>query len=129
MSSYAYFFGCIIPNRYPGIEYAVRWVCGKEGFDRHSAFAMSALGILAYRENDLDLAESRCLQSNQIARPREYFALIFQNCYYLWRIALSRNDQASATSNERTLRAYLSRVEEHLPEAVAYRDHLTGGEK
>jgi len=33
MSSYAYFFGCVIPNRYPGIEYAVRWVCGKEGMD------------------------------------------------------------------------------------------------
>ena len=32
MSSYAYFFGCVIPNRYPGIEYAVRWICGKEGF-------------------------------------------------------------------------------------------------
>lgn len=33
MSSYAYFFGCVIPNRYPGIEYAVRWICGKEGFN------------------------------------------------------------------------------------------------
>lgn len=33
MSQYAYFFGCVIPNRYPGIEYAVRWVCGKEGYD------------------------------------------------------------------------------------------------
>ena len=33
MTPYAYFFGCVIPNRYPGIEYAVRWVCGKEGFD------------------------------------------------------------------------------------------------
>lgn len=33
MTAYAYFFGCVIPNRYPGIEYAVRWVCGKEGFD------------------------------------------------------------------------------------------------
>ncbi len=33
MTSYAHFFGCIIPNRYPGVEYAVRWVCGKEGFD------------------------------------------------------------------------------------------------
>lgn len=33
MTSYTYFFGCVIPNRYPGIEYAVRWVCGKEGFN------------------------------------------------------------------------------------------------
>jgi heterodisulfide reductase subunit B len=33
VTSYAYFFGCIIPNRYPGVEYAVRWVCGKDGFD------------------------------------------------------------------------------------------------
>jgi tetratricopeptide (TPR) repeat protein len=100
----------------------------KEGFERQRAYAMSALGILAYRENDFDQAESRCLQSNQIARPREYFALIFQNSYYLWRIALARNDDTAARSHERTLRAYLSRVEEHLPEAVEYRRHLTGGE-
>ena len=33
MTPYAYFFGCVIPNRYPGVEYAVRWVCGKEGYD------------------------------------------------------------------------------------------------
>lgn len=33
MTAYTYFFGCVIPNRYPGIEYAVRWVTGKEGFD------------------------------------------------------------------------------------------------
>lgn len=32
MGSYLYFFGCVIPNRYPGVEYAVRWVCGPEGF-------------------------------------------------------------------------------------------------
>lgn len=32
MNSYLYFFGCVIPNRYPGIEYAVRWVTGKNGF-------------------------------------------------------------------------------------------------
>ena len=102
-------------------------IARKDGFDRLRASATSALGILAYREGEIDLAESRCLQSNQVARPREYFALIFQNCYYLWRVALSRNDQAAATSNERTLRAYLSRVEEQLPEAVEYRSHLTGG--
>jgi heterodisulfide reductase subunit B len=33
LTQYTYFFGCIIPNRYPGIEYAVRSVCGKDGFD------------------------------------------------------------------------------------------------
>ena len=32
MSKYLYFFGCVIPNRYPGIEFAVRWVTGKDGF-------------------------------------------------------------------------------------------------
>jgi tetratricopeptide (TPR) repeat protein len=100
----------------------------KEGFDRQRAYALGALGVLAYRDDDHELAESRCLQSNQIARPREYYALIFQNCFYLWRIALARGDKAAAASNERTLRAYLSRVEEQLPEAAEYRDHLTGGE-
>ena len=30
---FVYFFGCVVPNRYPGIEYAVRWVTGKEGFN------------------------------------------------------------------------------------------------
>jgi len=33
VSKYVYFFGCVIPNRYPGVEYAVRWVTGKEGFN------------------------------------------------------------------------------------------------
>jgi len=33
VNKYVYFFGCVIPNRYPGVEYAVRWVTGKEGFN------------------------------------------------------------------------------------------------
>jgi heterodisulfide reductase subunit B len=33
VNSYVYFFGCVIPNRYPGVEYAIRWVMGKDGFN------------------------------------------------------------------------------------------------
>ncbi|HEX9908960.1 MAG TPA: heterodisulfide reductase-related iron-sulfur binding cluster [Thermoplasmata archaeon] len=33
MTSYLNFFGCVIPNRYPGVEYSVRWVTGPEGFN------------------------------------------------------------------------------------------------
>jgi len=29
--SYAYFFGCVVPSRYPGVEYTVRWVIGPDG--------------------------------------------------------------------------------------------------
>ncbi|HDP96740.1 MAG TPA: CoB--CoM heterodisulfide reductase subunit B [Euryarchaeota archaeon] len=31
--SYAYFFGCVVPSRYPGVEFAVRWITGPEGLD------------------------------------------------------------------------------------------------
>jgi tetratricopeptide (TPR) repeat protein len=100
-----------------------------KGYDRQLAHALSNLGLLAYRENELELAESHCLRSNSLARPREFVNLVFRNCYYLWRIALSKEDRAAVHSNERSLRTYLSRVDEQLPEARAFRAHLAGGEE
>jgi transcriptional regulator with XRE-family HTH domain len=100
-----------------------------QGYDRLRALAISSLALAAYREGDVETAERYCIQSNQIARPREYYSVVFRNCYYLWRIALQREDEAAARANERALRANLSRVEDFLPEAEDYRRHLTGGGK
>jgi len=100
-----------------------------QGYDRQMSHALSNLGLLAYKEGDEASAEAYCLRSNSIARPREYVSVVFRNCYYLWRIARSRGDQAGIKANERSLRAYLGRVEDFLPEAHAYRAHLAGGDE
>ncbi len=100
-----------------------------QGYERLLALAISTLALLAFEENDLEAAEACCLRSNAIARPREYVSVIFRNCYYLWRIAKARGDQAGVSTNERTLRSYLSRVEEFLPEAQDYRARVTGGQE
>jgi transcriptional regulator with XRE-family HTH domain len=97
------------------------------GFDRQMAHALSTLALLHYRRGEKDAAESYCLKSNTIARPREYHSVVFRNCYYLWKMATERRDAASIRANERTLRAYLGRVEDFLPEAVAYREFVAGG--
>ncbi len=98
------------------------------GYDRLRAVALSLLVILAYLEGDHAAAESCALRSNAIARPREYLPIVFRNCYYLWKIAQARNDAAGVRTNERTLRAYVGRIEEQMPEVEAYRSHASGGE-
>lgn len=97
------------------------------GYERQQAFALSHLGLLAFREGDLDAAETHCIRSNRIARPREYLTLLFRNCYYLWEVAKARKDESSVKANERSLRAYVSRVDEHVPEVEKFRAHLGGG--
>jgi tetratricopeptide (TPR) repeat protein len=99
----------------------------KAGYERQFAFALSHLALLAYRENDLDTAEAYCLRSNRLARPREYVSILFRNCFYLWRIAQEREDDAGVRTNERTLRTYLNRVDDHVPEAEEFADFLGGG--
>ena len=96
------------------------------GYDKLNALALSHLVVVARRRSDDDTAEAYALRSNAIARPREYTSILFRNCYYLREIAAERGDEASVRSNERTLKAFLSRVEPDLPEAIRYRARLTG---
>jgi tetratricopeptide (TPR) repeat protein len=98
------------------------------GYDRLRAVALSLLVILAFLAGDHVAAEAYALRSNAIARPREYLPIVFRNCYYLWKIAQSRNDEAGVKTNERTLRAYVGRIEEQMPEVEAFRSHVSGGE-
>jgi tetratricopeptide (TPR) repeat protein len=101
----------------------------KNGYDRQLALALSTQALISYRAGDWDAAESLCMQSNSIARPREYHAVVFRNCFYLWKVARERGDEQAIRSNERTMRAYLSRVDDSLSEARDYRRYLAGGDR
>lgn len=103
-------------------------VAEASGYDRLRAFAMSHLAILAYRQDDMGAAESWAIRSNSIARPREFVTLVFRNCYYLMKIADNNGDETGVNSNLRTLRALLSKVDDNLPEAEAFRAAKVGGE-
>lgn len=98
------------------------------GYDRLRASALSFLAVVAFEAGDQSAAEAFALRSNAVARPREYLSIVFRNCFYLWKIARSRNDEAGVRTNERTLRAYVGRIEEQMPEVEAYRAFSTGGE-
>jgi tetratricopeptide (TPR) repeat protein len=105
------------------------------GFERLQAMGWSHLAVIHFERRELDPAESYAIRSNAIARKQEFFSLVFRNCYYLWRIARAKGDGAAEKMNERTLRAYLSKVDETMPETSAFREALgasaasaTGGE-
>lgn len=98
------------------------------GFDRHRALALSLLATAAYRRDDLGAAESFALRSNALARSRDYPTLVFRNCFYLWKIAESNGDEAAARMNVRSLKTFLGRIEESLPEADSFRAFLERGE-
>ena len=103
-------------------------VAEASGYDRLAALAMSHLGVVAFHSKDPKAAQSWAIRSNAIARSREYTALIFRNCYYLLMMARAKGDEAAIKVNENTLRAYVGRIEEHLPEIEAFRAELAGGE-
>lgn len=99
------------------------------GFDRLTALALGNLALAAYRKKDLAAAESYALRSNKLARSLEYLPLVFRNCFYLWKISRLRDDEPGVKANERTLRAYVTRVEGSSPEVKAFRAFLAGEEE
>jgi tetratricopeptide (TPR) repeat protein len=101
----------------------------KAGYDKLKAMALSHLVVVHHRAGELEAAESCALRSNSIARRRDYISVVFRNCYYLREIAAKRGDGAAVRSNERTLKAYLSRVEADMPEALQVRARLAGEER
>lgn len=99
------------------------------GYDRQRAYALGHLAVLAFRENDLAACEALCLRSNGLARPREYASLLWRNCYYLWRVARERTDEPAVKANERTLKTYLSRAEDYMPEVEDFKGYLGRGNR
>jgi len=99
----------------------------QSGYDRLRALALSHLAVVHHQRGELDTCEAYAVRSNTIARSRDFLTLIFRNCYYLRKVALHRGDDAAAAVNDRTLRAYLNKVDPELPERVDYRAELEGG--
>jgi len=96
------------------------------GYDRLRAVVMTQLALVAYESKDYATAEAMALRSNAIARPREYLSLVFRNCFYLWKVAVAKGDESGVKLNERTLRVYVSRLEEEIPEAIEFRKQMGG---
>jgi tetratricopeptide (TPR) repeat protein len=94
--------------------------------ERLRAQALSQLAAIHYRVRRFEAAEGSAIKSNAIARPREYHAIVFRNCFYLWQIAKGRNDDGALRLNERTLRSYMARIEESLPELDEFRRLAAG---
>lgn len=98
------------------------------GYDRFSALALHHLGVVAYRSGDLRAADAHLLRSNSLARSRDYVALVFRNCFYLWRMARETGDAAAERAHVRSLRSLVGRVEEALPEVEEFRAAIARGE-
>lgn len=97
-------------------------------FVRLRAIALSVLAKIEYSAGRLDAADRMAVKSNLIARQIEHSTLVFKNCYYLWRIAQARGDNAAVRLNERTLKSYLGRIEGDDPEVEAFREVVKGAE-
>jgi ATP/maltotriose-dependent transcriptional regulator MalT len=90
-------------------------------FDRLRAIALSVWAKIEFISGHLDEADRLAAKSNLTARRIEHTALIFKNCFYLWRIAQAKQDLSAVRLNERTLRSYLGRIEGGDPEVEEFR--------
>lgn len=102
-------------------------VARERGYERQQAVLLSHLAAIEFKNGKMREAEGYCIRSNAIARQLGHTSVVFRNCYYLMKIYRSSNDDAGAKVNERTLKAYVGRVDDTLPEAQAFRAELAGG--
>lgn len=100
--------------------------CERYGFQRLHALALSHLCVVCYESDEPDSAEAHAMRSNAIARPREFFSIVFRNCYYLRAIALTRGDNRSVRSHERSLKALLNRADQEMSVLQAFRREIEG---
>lgn len=98
-------------------------------FDKLIALAASHMAVLSYKKGDMESAESFALRSNVIARPNEYRSVLFRNVFYLWKVAVDKNDLTAISSNERTLRALSNRIHDESPELEQFRRFIEGGDR
>ncbi len=99
----------------------------KRGYEKQLALALGDMAILSWKDGDERMTETFGRQSNAIARPREYLSLVFQNCFYLWKVAEKAGNSAALKINLRTLKSYAARVDSSLPELKEFNEYLAGG--
>ena len=100
--------------------------CEKYGFQRLHSLALSHLCLVCYENDEPDSAEAHAMRSNAIARPREFFSIVFRNCYYLRAIALARGDSRGVRSHERSLKALLNRADQEMSVLQSFRCEIEG---
>ena len=98
-------------------------------FDKLIALAASHLAVLNYKKGDPQSAASFSLRSNAIARPNGYRSILFRNVFYLWKVAVDRDDSAAMKSNEQTLRTLSNRIHDESPELEQFRRFIEGGDR
>lgn len=89
-------------------------------WDRLAAIGLSHLAVVHFKDDRLAAAERYAIQSNAYARGLDLKPTLFRNCYYLWKLAGLRHDEAGVAANEKSLRALKHRVPRDMHEVEAF---------